>query len=130
MQLIDGTPVLVLWAIVTASSGCDPYFEICGNVKRCSDNAPLVGVHVVARYSDGTEMMSGYTDPTGRYCDSQMGSTEPPDPYDVDYDKSGFTKEHQTVRGGAKEMPEICLMANACSPGDSGCGSVDAGSDQ
>lgn len=125
-MLASSLRVFVLVSLAAlGSSGCDPYYRVCGNVTACT-GVPLVGVHVTLRDARG-EMMNGYTDPAGRYCGSEMGST-PPDSYQVTYEKPGFKSEQRTVTGEAEEMPAICMSPLSCSKGEQrACACADGG---
>ena len=109
------TPVALLLVLSAAWIGCDPLYTLCGHVTRCSDDKPLVGVHILVRAS-GEHYAEGYTEPDGTWCSTFMGAG-PPSPLEVQYDKPGYASEWSWEQVVGDNLPPVC-MEESCEAGD------------
>ena len=107
---------------------CDPGYDICTTVTRCSTGSPIVGAQVVFRYSSGHPICEepSYSDPTGRACCSAMGISPPQ--YTVAVDKPGHRPGTVAV-AEEQEDSALCLAdQDACTAGAiRSCGCNDGG---
>jgi len=115
-----------LAALMGASTwACDPIYEACTHVRRCSDEDPLVGVAVTVFYSDGAVLTKGHTNPHGEFCYGDMGSTEPPETIRMRFSKPGYETLNHTFRNADEDLPWVCLEAECA---DASCdGAAGAG---
>lgn len=95
--------------------GClDSFFGVCGYVRHCSSNEPIVGVKVSLNLVEGIsseELVASYTNPDGYFC---VYLNEPPNvTVTLSTEKPFYKEVEENFDGSPEDEVNLCLEPEA-----------------